>query len=101
MSSDIATNIPRDDPQLGVRAATGAGARGSGARSGDGRLRDRLGGRAALPDHRSSIATGTGFYDYLLQGPLLVILVGLVFALAIAPGLVEDLAGEVSRDPEG
>ena len=44
---------------------------------------------------------GHGFYDYLLQGPLLVILVGLVLALAIAPGLVEDLAGEVSRDPEG
>ena len=44
---------------------------------------------------------GRGFYDYLLQGPLLVILVGLVFALAIAPGLVDDLAGGVSRDPEG
>ena len=32
-----------------------------------------------------------GFYDYLFQAPLLVILVGLVFTLAIAPGLLEDL----------
>jgi hypothetical protein len=32
-----------------------------------------------------------GFYDYVLQPPLLVVVVGLVFALAIAPGLVEDL----------
>ena len=32
-----------------------------------------------------------GFYDYLIQPPLLVILVGLVFTLAIAPGLLEDL----------
>jgi hypothetical protein len=34
---------------------------------------------------------GKGFYDYLVQPPLLVIGVGLVFALAIAPGLLEDL----------
>jgi hypothetical protein len=32
-----------------------------------------------------------GFYDYLVQPPLLVMLVGLLFALAIAPGLVDDL----------
>jgi hypothetical protein len=34
---------------------------------------------------------GKGFYDYLVQPPLLVIGVGLLFALAIAPGLIEDL----------
>lgn len=34
---------------------------------------------------------GKGFYDFLIQPPLLVIAVGLVFALGIAPGLVEDL----------
>jgi hypothetical protein len=34
---------------------------------------------------------GKGFYDYLFQPPLLVIGVGLLFALVIAPGLVEDL----------
>lgn len=32
-----------------------------------------------------------GLYDYLVQPPLLVIGVGLLFALAIAPGLVDDL----------
>jgi hypothetical protein len=32
-----------------------------------------------------------GFYDYLVQPPLLVILVGLLFALLIAPGLTDDL----------
>lgn len=34
---------------------------------------------------------GAGFYDYLIQPPLLVIGVGVLFALAIAPGLVDDL----------
>ena len=34
---------------------------------------------------------GKGFYDYLVQPPLLVIGVGLLFSLAIAPGLVKDL----------
>jgi hypothetical protein len=34
---------------------------------------------------------GKGVYDYLVQPPLLVIGVGLLFALAIAPGLLEDL----------
>jgi hypothetical protein len=34
---------------------------------------------------------GKGLYDYLFQPPLLVIGVGLIFALAIAPGLIEDL----------
>lgn len=45
--------------------------------------------------HRS----GKGFYDYLVQPPLLVIGVGLLFALAIAPGILEDLRG--SRDANG
>lgn len=34
---------------------------------------------------------GKGFYDWLVQPPLLVVLVGLLFALLVAPGLVEDL----------
>jgi hypothetical protein len=34
---------------------------------------------------------GKGLYDYLVQPPLLVIGVGLLFALVIAPGLLEDL----------
>jgi hypothetical protein len=34
---------------------------------------------------------GRGLYDYLFQAPLLAIAVGVLFTLAIAPGLVEDL----------
>jgi hypothetical protein len=37
---------------------------------------------------------GKGAYDYLAQPPLLVVLVGLLFAIVIAPGLVEDLEKE-------
>ena len=37
---------------------------------------------------------GKGFYDYIAQPPLLVVLVGLAFLLLIAPGLVEDLEQE-------
>jgi hypothetical protein len=34
---------------------------------------------------------GKGFYDFLAQPPLLVVFVGLVFAIGVAPGLVRDL----------
>jgi len=36
---------------------------------------------------------GKGAYDYLVQPPLLVVLVGAIFMLVVAPGLVEDLEG--------
>lgn len=42
---------------------------------------------------------GKGFYDYLVQPPLLVVFVGLLFALLIAPGLVDDL--READGPEG
>jgi hypothetical protein len=42
---------------------------------------------------------GQGIYDYLFQPPLLVVGVGLLFAVAIAPGLVEDLEHEEDDDP--
>jgi len=32
-----------------------------------------------------------GFYDYLIQPPLLVIVVGVIFTFVIAPGLLDDL----------
>ena len=35
-----------------------------------------------------------GFYDYVLEPPLLVAVVGLLFAVLIAPGLAEDLEKE-------
>jgi hypothetical protein len=34
---------------------------------------------------------GSGLYDYLFQAPLLAMAVGVLFTVAIAPGLVEDL----------
>lgn len=34
-----------------------------------------------------------GFYDWLIQAPLLIVLVGVFFAGVIAPGIVEDLRG--------
>ena len=36
---------------------------------------------------------GKGFWDWAVQPPLLVVLVGLLFSLFVAPGLVEDLEG--------
>ena len=42
---------------------------------------------------------GKGVYDYLVQPPLLVCLVGLAFSILIAPGLVEDLE-RGDRGPE-
>ncbi len=42
---------------------------------------------------------GQGLYDYLFQPPLLVVCVGLVYAVVIAPGLVADME-QAERDPE-
>lgn len=41
-----------------------------------------------------------GFWDWAVQPPLLVVLVGLLFSLLVAPGLVDDLerADEARRD---
>jgi hypothetical protein len=43
---------------------------------------------------------GKGIYDYLFQPPLLVVLVGVVFGLFVAPSLVRDLL-EVDERSEG
>ena len=37
---------------------------------------------------------GKGFYDWLVEPPLLVVAVGLLFAAVIVPGILEDLRGE-------
>ena len=34
---------------------------------------------------------GKGFWDWVVQPPLLVVVVGLLFSLLVAPGLVDDL----------
>jgi hypothetical protein len=45
---------------------------------------------------------GKGFWDWAVQPPLLVVLVGLLFALVVAPGIVDDLEAAERRDaPEG
>ena len=39
-----------------------------------------------------------GLWDWLVQPPLLVVLVGLLFSLVVAPGLVDDLE-QPEREP--
>jgi len=41
---------------------------------------------------------GKGFWDWAVQPPLLVVLVGLVFALVVAPGIVDDLESAARGD---
>jgi len=45
---------------------------------------------------------GKGFWDWAVQPPLLVVLVGLLFAFVVAPGIVDDLESAERGDaPEG
>jgi hypothetical protein len=45
---------------------------------------------------------GKGFWDWAVQPQLLVVLVGLLFALVVAPGIVDDLeSGERGDAPPG
>jgi hypothetical protein len=45
---------------------------------------------------------GKGFWDWVVQPQLLVVLVGLAFALVVAPGVVDDLeSGERGDAPTG
>jgi hypothetical protein len=44
---------------------------------------------------------GKAFWDWVVQPPLLVVLVGVVFALCIAPGVVEDLEKPRGDAPTG
>ena len=91
MSSDIATSIPREREQQGVERSPWRA------------LAVQLLGpitilagliwgvaqpyRILIPDRDH----GGNLYDYVFQGPLLVIVVGLVFTVLVAPGLVADL----------
>jgi hypothetical protein len=45
-------------------------------------------------------SAGKGFWDWAVQPPLLVVLVGLLFSLLVAPGLVEDLERSESPVPQ-
>lgn len=44
---------------------------------------------------------GKDFWDWAVQPPLLVVLVGVLFALLIAPGVVEDLENPRGDAPTG
>jgi hypothetical protein len=37
---------------------------------------------------------GKGLYDFLVEPPLLVVAIGLLFTAVIVPGILEDLRGE-------
>lgn len=41
---------------------------------------------------------GKGFWDWVVQPPLLVVIVGLLFALVVAPGIVDDLESAERED---
>lgn len=41
---------------------------------------------------------GKGAWDWLVQPPLLVVLVGLLFAVLVAPGIVDDLESRERGD---
>lgn len=98
MSSDIATGIPRDDARRRIARRTWRSL-----------VVQLLGPITIVGGVVWAVAQpyrivfldrgGHGVYDYLFQPPLLVVVVGLVFALAIAPGLVEDLENAESDDP--
>jgi ABC-type amino acid transport system permease subunit len=100
VSSEVATGIPR----RGDRRSAG------GHRAGRTLAVQLLGPLTILAGIVWAIAQpyriaflhphGKGLYDFLAQPPLLVVLVGVIFALLIAPGLVQDL-GKVERGPEG
>jgi hypothetical protein len=55
---------------------------------------------AVAQPYRVSLAhtAEKGVYHVLVQGPLLVVLVGLVYAVLVAPGLARDLR-EAEHDP--
>lgn len=97
MSSEIATSIPREEPRQGV------------ARRPSKTLAVQLIGPltivaglvwAVAQPYRIVFLDrdGRGLYDYLFQPPLLVVAVGIVFMLVVAPGLVEDLETVERRD---
>lgn len=97
MSSDVATSIPREgSPQAARRPWRPLAVQLLGPLT-------ILGGLvwAVAQPYRIVLLDreGRGLYDYLLQAPLLAVVVGFVFTFAIAPGLVEDLEATERDDP--
>jgi hypothetical protein len=97
LSSKIATSIPRDDrPAVRRRSGRALAVQLLGPLT-------VLGGLvwAVAQPYRIALLdrADRDLYDYLLQAPLLVVVVGVLFAFAIAPGLVSDLEVQESDDP--
>ena len=99
MSSDIATSIPREREQPGVERSPWRPF-----------VLQLLGPLTILAGLVWSVAQpyrilildrdrGGDLYDYVFQGPLLVIFVGLMFTVLVAPGLVSDLAASKDDGP--
>ena len=99
MSSDIATSIPREREQPGVERSPWRPF-----------VLQLLGPLTILAGLVWGVAQpyrilildrerGGDLYDYVFQGPLLVIFVGLMFTVLVAPGLVSDLAASKDDGP--
>lgn len=98
MSTDIATSFPRDGQEAaGRRPARALAVQLLGPLTVVGGIAWAVAQpyRIVLLDR-----VDRGLYDYLVQPPLLVVAVGILFALAIAPGLVQDLEAVEADDPE-
>ena len=95
MSSDIATGIPEHAARRRRASATRRGRALAVLLLGPLTMLGGLVWAVAQP-YRIVVLDrdGMGMYDYLVQPPLLVALVGVVFARVIAPGLVDDLESE-------
>lgn len=92
MSSEIATDIPERSARPRSRA-TGRQLRALAVQLlGPLTLLSGLVWAVAQPYRIAFLhPEGKGAYDYLAQPPLLVCVVGLVFSVLIAPGLIDDL----------
>ena len=90
MNSDIATSIPREEARQGVarRPWRVFAVQLLGPLTVVGGL-----AWAVAQPYRIVLLDrdGQGLWDYVFQPPLLVVVVGLLFTFAIAPGLVEDV----------
>ena len=98
MSSEVATSIPRERRRQGVerRPWRALAVQLLGPLT----IVGGLVWGVAQPYRIVILDRGHNIYDYLFQGPLLVVLVGLAFTFLVAPGLVDDLEAVEQHDPD-
>ena len=98
MSSDIATSIPREDAPQGV--ARRSWRLFAVQLLGPLTIVGALVWAVAQPYRIVALdRDGQGFWDYLFQPQLLVLLVGALFTFVISPGLVEDVEALERDEP--